>query len=105
MYAVIRSGGKQYKVKQGEKLRLESLEADVDSAVDFPDVLAVHDGENLHVGKPLVDSAKVSGKVLAHGRGRKIIVGKFKRRLGHHKKQGHRQGYTEVVIESISAGA
>lgn len=101
MYAVIRSGGKQYKVTPGEKVRVEKLEADTGSDVDF-EVLAMHDGENLELGKPLVDGATVSGKVVAHGRGRKLVVYKFKRRKGYHCKKGHRQDYTDVKIEQIA---
>lgn len=102
MYAVIRSGGKQYKVTKGERLRVETLEAEEGQDVQF-DVLAVHDGSKLNVGSPLLDSAEVSGKVVSHGRGRKVVVFKFKRRKGYHLKKGHRQNYTEVEIDTIKA--
>ena len=104
MYAIIRSGGKQYKVAEGERLRVASMEAEVDAPIDFDEVLAVGDDQDIEMGRPLVASAKVTGKILSHGRGRKIIVFTKKRRGGHKKKQGHRQDYTEVLIESISAG-
>jgi large subunit ribosomal protein L21 len=104
MFAVIRTGGKQYKVAEGETVRVESLEADVNSAVDFSEVLAVHDGTDLKMGTPLIEAAKVSAKVVRHGRGKKIIVFTKKRRKGQSCKQGHRQNFTEVRIQSISAG-
>ena len=104
MYAVIRSGGKQYRVEQGEELRLDTIAAEPGESVDLGEILAVHDGEQLHLGTPLLESAKVTGRVLSHGRGRKIIVYRFKRRKGYHRKLGHRQGYTEVRVEQIAAG-
>jgi large subunit ribosomal protein L21 len=102
MYAVIRSGGKQYKVTEGERIRLENLAVEPGAEVDFEEILAVHNGESLQLGTPYVATAKVKARVLTHGRGKKIIVARFKRRKGFHKKAGHRQGYTEVVIESIT---
>jgi large subunit ribosomal protein L21 len=101
MYAVIRSGGKQYKVTKGERVRVGNLTADEGAEVNF-EVLAFHNGENLTLGTPLVESAKVTAKVLSHGRGRKIIVYRFKRRKGYHRKKGHRQDYTEVMIQDIA---
>ena len=101
MYAIIRSGGKQFKVKPGETVRLDIMQAEVGDAVTLDDVLAMHDGESLSLGKPVVESASVEAKVTAHGRGKKIIVFKKKRRGGHRVKQGHRQDYTEVQIESF----
>lgn len=105
MYAIIRSGGKQYKVAKGEKLRVDTLDGEVQSSVELGEVLAIHDDTDLHMGKPLLQDAKVTAKILSHGRGRKIIVFTKKRRGGHKKKQGHRQDYTELQIESISAGS
>ena len=102
MYAVIRSGGKQYKVAKGELLRVASMTAEQGAQVNF-EVLAFHNGETLTLGTPIVESAKVTGKVVAHGRGRKIVVYRFKRRKGYHRKKGHRQDYTEVVIEDMAA--
>ena len=102
MYAIIRSGGKQYKVAPGDRVRMSLFDAEVNSAVEFPEVLAVDEGAGLTVGTPLVPSAKVTGKVLAHGRDRKIIVFRFKRRKGYRRKMGHRQDFTEVQIENIA---
>ncbi|MFP4381714.1 MAG: 50S ribosomal protein L21 [Candidatus Sumerlaeia bacterium] len=102
MYAVIRSGDKQYKVEKGERLRVPSMEAEAGQEVDF-DVLAFHDGENLTIGTPVVENATVKGKVVKHGRGRKMVVYRFRRRKGQHRKKGHRQGFTEIVIEDIQA--
>jgi large subunit ribosomal protein L21 len=102
MYAVIRSGGKQYKVTKGEHLRLDSFAAEEGAEVSF-EVLAFHNGETLTLGTPIVESAKVTATVVGHGRGRKIIVYRFKRRKGYHRKKGHRQDYTEVMIQDIAA--
>jgi large subunit ribosomal protein L21 len=104
MYAIIRTGGKQYKVAQGECLQVETLPVEVNGTVEFDEVLAVCDGDNVQFGNPVVASAKVTGKVVDQGRGPKIIVFKSKRRGGHRCKKGHRQNYTEVRIESISVG-
>lgn len=101
MYAVIRSGGKQYKVSKGDTLRLDPQAGEPGSEVELDDVLAVHDGEQLKLGQPQVADARVSAKIVRHGRGRKIVVYRFKRRKGQQRKQGHRQGYTEVRIEDI----
>ncbi|NQU43260.1 50S ribosomal protein L21 [bacterium] len=103
MYAVIRSGGKQYRVIPGERLRVELLPVEKGQNVNF-DVLAVHDGQSLHLGTPILDSASVTGRVTEHGKGKKIIVARFKRRKGFHKKNGHRQPFTEILIEDIQAG-
>jgi large subunit ribosomal protein L21 len=103
MYAVIRTGGKQYKVNPGQIVRLHSIEGEVGSNVEFGEVLTLG-GDNPKVGAPLVADAKVTGKILRHGRERKILVYKFKRRQGYEKMRGHRQGYTDVQIGDISAG-
>ena len=100
MYAVISTGGKQYRVAQNDVLRIEKLGADVGSAVDF-DVLAAGEGAELKVGTPLLSDAKVIGTVVRHARGRKIIVFKFKRRKNYRRKNGHRQHFTEVRISDI----
>ena len=105
MYAVIKTGGKQYRVMQGEYLRVEKLEADVDSSIEFDQVLLVGEGENVTVGTPTVDGAKVKAKVLSHGRGKKVRIVKFRRRKHHKKQQGHRQHYTEIEITAISGGS
>jgi large subunit ribosomal protein L21 len=105
MYAVIKTGGKQYRVMQGEYLRVEKLEADVDSTIEFDQVLLVGEGENVTVGAPTVDGAKVSAKILSHGRGKKVRIVKFRRRKHHKKQQGHRQHYTEIEITGIAGGS
>ena len=103
MYAVIKTGGKQYRVMQGEVLRVELLDAEVDSTVSFEQVLLVGEGESIQVGAPLVAGAVVSAKVRAHGRADKIRIVKFRRRKHYRKQMGHRQHYTEVEITGISA--
>lgn len=100
--AIIKTGGKQYRVATGDKLRIEKLPAEVGSEVSFDEVLLLGKGEAAKVGTPLVDGAKVSAKVVAHGRGKKLIVYKFKRRKNYRRKNGHRQPYTEVEITGIS---
>ena len=103
MYAVIVTGGKQYRVAQGETLRVEKLEADVGAAVNFDQVLLLGSGEGVKVGAPTISGASVAAKVVAHGRLDKIRIIKFRRRKHHMKQMGHRQHYTEVEITSISA--
>jgi len=100
MYAVIRTGGKQYRVEPGDKLRVEKLPGEVGAAVSF-DALLVADGEKVDVGRPTVAGVKVEGEVVRHGRGKKIIVFKFRRRKNYRKKQGHRQAFTEVKVTGI----
>jgi len=102
MYAVIKTGGKQYKVAPGEKLKVETLVAEVGAKISFDEVLMVADGDNRKVGAPLVAGAKVTAEVLAHGRGEKIRIIKHRRRKHYHKEQGHRQNYTEVKITEIT---
>ena len=96
MYAVIRTGGKQYRVAQDDVLRVESLDAEVGSAVKF-EVLAIGEGENLRIGQPVIEDANVTGTVVRHARARKVIVYKF-RPKNYSRKKGHRQAYTEVRI-------
>jgi len=105
MYAIIKTGGKQYRVKSGEQVRVESLSADVGAAVSFDQVLAVGVGDAVRVGAPLVAGATVKATVLAHGRGDKVRIFKLRRRKHFQKSQGHRQNYTEVRIDDIVAGA
>ena len=105
MYAIIKTGGKQYRVKSGEQLRVESLAADVGTAVSFEEVLAVGEGDAVRVGAPLVAGALVKATVLAHGRGDKVRIFKMRRRKHFQKTQGHRQNYTEVRIDDIVGGA
>ncbi len=102
MYAVIKSGGKQYKVKEGDVVRVEKLAAAEGAAVDIKEVLLVADGDAVRVGTPRVADATVSATVKAHGRGRKLKVIKFRRRKHSRKQQGHRQAYTELGITGIS---
>ena len=105
MYAVIKSGGKQHKVSEGEEILLEKLCLDEGEVIEFSEVLAVNKDGNLNVGKPLLEGAVVKGKVLNHLKTKKITVIKMKRRKDYRKKQGHRQNLTKVKIESISYGA
>ena len=101
MYAVIRSGGKQYKVAPGEKLRVEQLAADVGTEVVLDQVLMVGEGDSIRVGQPIVTGATVKATVVGHGRGDKVTIFKMRRRKHYQKHQGHRQNYTELKIESI----
>lgn len=103
MYAVIVTGGKQYRVSKGDKLRVEKLDAEEGSSVDFDRVLMVVDGDDVKIGAPVLDSGKVTAEVKAHGRAAKVDIIKFRRRKHHMKRQGHRQAYTELEITGISA--
>lgn len=103
MYAVIKTGGKQYRVSPGQKLKVEKLDAEVDQPVVFDQVLMTG-GEETNVGEPLLDDTSVQATVESHGRGNKILVYKSKRRTGYHKKQGHRQDYTLVRVDKILKG-
>ena len=104
MYAVIKSGGKQYRVESGAKLRVERLSADVGAAVSFDEVLLVGGGDGVKVGAPLVSGAQVKATVLAQGRDDKVRIFKLRRRKHYQKSQGHRQSYTEVRIDDIIQG-
>ncbi|MGH7476624.1 MAG: 50S ribosomal protein L21 [Longimicrobiales bacterium] len=101
MYAIIRSGDKQFRAEPGQTIRVPSLKADVGENVTFDQVLLAGGADGLKLGAPTVEGASVSGEVVAHGRGRKIVVFKWKRRKNYRRKQGHRQGYTEVRIDEI----
>lgn len=101
MYAILETGGKQYKVREGDRLRVEKLEIPEESAIEFDRILLVDTGLDVLVGSPIVQGAKAVGKVLQHGKGEKIIVGKYKPKKGYRRKTGHRQQYTEVRIEKI----
>lgn len=103
MYAVIKTGGKQYKVIAGEKLKVEQIPADIGSEITIDQVLAVGAGEAMKFGTPLVDGAKVLVKVVSHGRHDKVTIFKMRRRKHYQKHQGHRQNYTEIQIVSINA--
>jgi large subunit ribosomal protein L21 len=104
MYAVIKSGGKQYRVESGAQVRVESLAADVGAAVSFDEVLLVGAGDTVKVGAPLVSGAKVKATVVSHGRGDKVKIFKMRRRKHYQKTQGHRQNFTEVRIDDIVQG-
>ena len=104
MYAVIKTGGKQYRVESGAQVRVESLAADVGAAVSFDEVLLVGGGDSVKVGAPLVSGALVKETVLGHGRGDKVKIFKMRRRKHFQKAQGHRQSYTEVRIDDIVQG-
>ncbi|MGB0359833.1 MAG: 50S ribosomal protein L21 [Endozoicomonas sp.] len=102
MYAVIKTGGKQYRVTEGEFLKVEKLDVAAGESLDISDVLLIANGEELKVGAPLLEGAKVTAEVLNHGRGPKIKIIKFKRRKHHRKQMGHRQWFTELKITSIA---
>ncbi len=104
MYAVVKTGGKQYRVSQGDRLKVESLKADAGADVNLDQVLMIGSGESVTVGAPMVANASVSAKVLSHGRGSKVRIIKFRRRKHHRKQAGHRQNYTELEITGINAG-
>jgi len=104
MYAVIKTGGKQYRVSEGDRLKVESLSADAGSDISLDQVLMVGSGDDVTVGAPLVSNASVSARVLEHGRGKKVRIVKFKRRKHYRRQMGHRQNYTELQITGINAG-
>ncbi len=101
MYAIIESGGKQYTIKQGDKIRVEKLEGNTGDDVTIGTVLAINDGEHMVTGSPYIAGASVVGKVLAQKKADKVIVFKYKRRKDSKKKKGHRQSYTELLVEKI----
>ncbi|MDK9724997.1 MAG: 50S ribosomal protein L21 [Sterolibacteriaceae bacterium MAG5] len=103
MYAVIKTGGKQYRVAAGEKIKVEQIPAEVGAEITLDQVLMVGEGESVKVGSPLVAGAKVTAKVLAQGRHDKVKIFKMRRRKHYQKHQGHRQNYTEIQIGTISA--
>jgi large subunit ribosomal protein L21 len=104
MYAVIKTGGKQYRISEGDTLRVEKIDAEEGAAVEFDNILMVADGDKVSIGTPYVDGGKVTAKVTNHGRHDKIEIIKFKRRKHHDKQMGHRQYYTELEITGIQAG-
>jgi len=104
MNAVIKTGGKQYRVSQGDKLNVESLVAEPGDELEMDQVLMIHDGDAVEVGKPVIEGAKVTAKVIEHGRGDKIKIVKFKRRKHYRRQMGHRQNYTRIEITGNSKG-
>ncbi len=101
MYAIVDSGGKQYKVKEGEVLKVEKLAGKVGDSVSFDRILMVSEGDNVNIGTPLLEDVAVSGHIVEQGKAKKIIVFKYKRRKRYRRKQGHRQQFTAVKIDSI----
>ena len=102
MYAVIQTGGKQYRVSEGLKLKVEKLDAAEGDSIELDKVLMVADGDDVKIGTPYLDGGKVTATVTSHGRGKKVKIIKFKRRKHHMKRQGHRQSYTELEITGIA---
>ena len=102
MYAVIQTGGKQYRVKEGETLKVETLEVDAGQQVEFDNVLLIQSDSGIKVGKPFVDGGKVTATVTGHGRHKKVTIIKFRRRKHYMRRAGHRQNYTEIQITGIS---
>lgn len=102
MYAVIETGGKQYRVQEGDVLFIEKIAGNEGETVNFDKVLLVSNGDEVKVGKPYVDGVSVTGNIVEHGKAKKIIVFKFKRKKDYRRKQGHRQPYTKVRIEKIN---
>lgn len=103
-YAIIKTGGKQFRAEPGKTLRIPTLLGDAGSAIEFNEVLFGSDGAVMKTGVPTLQGAKVTGEIVKHGLGEKIVVFKFRRRKNYSKKQGHRQGFTEVRINAISLG-
>ena len=104
MYAVIKSGGKQYRVEPGDVIRIEKIDGNIGESIVFKDVLLLSNGGQLKVGRPYLEGVEVRGTILAQGRGEKIIVFKFRRRKRYRKKRGHRQYLTAIRIEEIKEG-
>ena len=104
MYAVIHTGGKQYRVAEGDTLRVEKLAVEAGADIELDKVLMVADGDQVKIGKPYLEGGKVAAKVTAHGRGEKVKIVKFRRRKHHLKRAGHRQSFTELTVTGISAG-
>ncbi len=103
MYAVIKTGGKQYKVSEGQTLKVEKLNAEEGSSIDLNEVLMVADGDDVKFGTPFLEGGKVTATVASHGRGKKVSIVKFRRRKHHRKQMGHRQSFTEIKIDKITA--
>ena len=101
MYALIKTGGKQYRVAEGDLLRVEKIEGKVGDAVEFDEVLMIANGERVEIGRPILKDSKVVGEIVEQGKGEKVVVFKSKRRKGYRKKQGHRQQHTTLKIKEI----
>jgi large subunit ribosomal protein L21 len=104
MYAIIRSGDKQFRAEPGHTLKVPTIDAEIGDTVTFDEILIAGDGDDIQVGAPVLAGASVTGEVVNHGKGRKIIVFKWKRRKNYRRKQGHRQKFTEVRIDEIRLG-
>ncbi|MFO7964470.1 MAG: 50S ribosomal protein L21 [Desulfobacterales bacterium] len=102
MYAIVNTGGKQYKVREGDTLRIEKINGELGSEILFDQVLMVSDGDSVSIGRPVLENAAVSGHVVEQGKAKKIIVFKYKRRKRYRRKQGHRQQFTAVKIDKIT---
>lgn len=105
MYAIIRTGGKQFKISPGDTIRVEKITGQAGETVEMKDVLFYAEGENVLTGKPLLPNVKVMGEILAHHRAKKVIIFKKKRRKGYSKKTGHRQSFTSLKIKEITVNA
>jgi large subunit ribosomal protein L21 len=103
MYAVIATGGKQYRVTEGETLKVEKIEGEEGSEIELDQVLMIADGDNIQVGTPALDKGSVTATIKSHGRGKKVEIVKFRRRKHHRKQMGHRQSYTEIEVTKIKA--
>ena len=103
MYAIVNTGGKQYKIHPGDVLRIEKIPGEIGSSVSFDKVLMFSDGENVSIGRPVLDNVAVKGHIIEQGKAKKIIVFKYKRRKRYRRKLGHRQQYTAVKIDRIEA--
>ncbi len=104
MYAVIKTGGKQYRVAEGDELRVEKLPGEVGDTVMFDQVLLTSDGETVEVGQPFLENSKVAGRITGQGKHRKVLVVKYKRRKGYRRKNGHRQQFSLIKISGIESG-
>lgn len=103
-YAIIRTAGFQYRAEPGKTIRIPTVDAEVGATVTFDEVLLGSDGNDIHTGAPLLDGASVTGEIVRHGRGPKLVIFKLKRRKNYRRKQGHRQNFTEVRINDINLG-
>jgi large subunit ribosomal protein L21 len=104
MYAVVQTGGKQYRVSEGDTIKVEKLAVDAGDSIELDKVLLLADGDDVKIGAPYIDGSKVTATVKSHGRANKIKIVKFRRRKQHLKRQGHRQWYTELQVTGINAG-